>query len=145
MSGPAASSLLRLLQEPVQNAVHEVRGLPGAEAAGEIHRFVDRDTVRDVGEQDLVGSEPQHVAVGDGHAPQAPILGAFGQHVVQLRTMVTHAGQQRSGKLDQHRVVVEALLEKPLRSRQAVARVHIIFEEDLQDDLSSSTASRHGS
>ena len=58
--------------------------------------------------------------------------------------MVPHAGQQRGGELDQHRVVVEALLEKPVRSGQAVARVQIIFEEDLQDDLSSSTASRHG-
>ncbi len=104
MSVPAASSLLRLLQEPVQNAVHEVRGLPGAEAAGQIHRFVDRHPVRNVGEQDLVGSQPQHVAVGDGHPPQAPVLGAFGQQLVQFRTMVAHAGQQRSGELDQHRV-----------------------------------------
>ena len=139
----AACLLFGFLEEAIQNAIHELPGLPSAKSPSQIDGFIDRRPSGNVGKQDFVGAQPQHVAVRDGHPPQAPVLRTVGQQLVDFLAMAADTGQQRGGEFHQHRILIQPLLEKPVRGRQAVTRVQIIFEEDLQNNLSSSTASRH--
>ena len=48
--------------------------------------------------EDFVGPQAEHVAIGGGHAVQAPVGGGLLDPLVQLLAVLAHAGHQFAGE-----------------------------------------------
>ncbi len=127
----------------VQNAIDELRRLGGAEALGQFYGLVDGDTRGRVGVQQLVGPQPEHVAIGGRHPLEAPMGGNLLDQGVQLRPLPPHAGDQLAGERSQV-VAAQAAVDELIAVGRVVTRIQIVLVEDLEGDFSCSAAAGHG-
>ena len=83
-----------LFQQAIQDAVDEPGAVFVAIAFRKHDRFVHGDPARSIGEEDLVGSETQHIAIGHGHSRQRPVSGQGCQLAIDLGSILQRTAEQ---------------------------------------------------
>lgn len=131
------------MEEFVEDAVYELGGMGAAESFGQLDGFVNGGAIGGVGIEDLVGAEAEDVSVGGGHPREAPVVGGFGEELVELALVATDAEDQRHAEFFEVRIV-EAAVDEGFHVGNGGARIHIVLEEDLEGDFASSAAAGHG-
>ena len=97
-------------QKPVQNPVHELRGLTRTKAFCQLHGFVDCDEIRRIAVQDFKGPQAEHVPIRRRHPLQRPVVRTRNQVLVQLRSLFADSINKLARKVNQILFVMQAAL-----------------------------------
>src|SRR5829696_5227301 len=104
----------------VEDAVDELRGLVGREAARDLQRLVDGDRARRLLVEELVDGHAQDVPVHDGHARDAPVLGARADALVDLFEVRERAHGEAGRELARALVHLRLAQLVPVRADEVV-------------------------
>src|SRR5215472_6452173 len=69
--------LVKIALDSVEDTVDELGGFVSRKATGNFQRFIDRYGAGRGFEKEFVDGEPENIAIDDGHARDAPVLGAL--------------------------------------------------------------------
>ena len=122
------------MQEFVEYPVHELGRMRAAEALGELDGFVDGGAVGRIGIEDFVRAEAEHVAVGGGHAGDAPVIRDGRELRIDFALIAANAENQRHAEFFEVRRVQSAVDER-FHLGDGRARVYVILKQDLQGNF----------
>lgn len=117
--------------QAVEDAVDESGRVGRAVAPRQLDRFIEGDVRRRLGRmQQLVGAEPQDVAIDGSHARQPPILRRLAQPAIDVGLIREDAIIQAETERHQ-RFIAEAIADEAFEGGAVDALVEIALKEQL--------------
>jgi hypothetical protein len=130
--------------QAIEDAVDEGRGVGRAVAPGQRDRLIEGDIRRGLGNvEQLVGTEPQGVAIDGGHAHQPPILRGLRQPPINVILMGNHAVIQTETER-RERFIAQTIVNEALEYGTVDPLVEVALKEQLQGHFTGTRASGHG-
>jgi hypothetical protein len=137
--------LVEVALNRVQDSVYELRGFVGREAASNFQRFINRDCARCRFVQEFVNRESEHIAINEGHAIDAPVLGTGTNAFVDFFKVRKSADGEPRGKLACLRFELTIRQLRPEGARQffSARSRYVSRKEHLQGAFARLTSRTH--